>query len=96
MKIGEVTFHTLGVKRPPPSLVIHLKGVDSFTASAAAVYGPRTSPNLYVLGVAFVGHQERSYGGFLVVRSYDMMVAHDGRLSSASGYYRIGEVLSGR
>jgi hypothetical protein len=89
-------LHTLGAKRPPSSLVIHLKGVDIFTASAAAVYGPRTSPNLYVLSVAFVGHQERSYGGFLVARSYDMMVTHDGGLSSASGYYRRGEVLSGR
>ena len=79
-----------------PRLIIHLVGVDLSTALAQAVDGPRASLYLYVLGVAFVGHEERSYGGFLLACSYDMMVAHDGRLSSASGYYRRGEVLSGR
>jgi hypothetical protein len=38
-----------------PGLVIHLVGVDILTARAAAVDGPRTSLNLYVLGVALVG-----------------------------------------
>ncbi len=55
--IGEVTFHTLGVKRPLPSLVIHLKGVDIFTVPAAAIYGPWASLNLYVLSVALVGQR---------------------------------------
>src|SRR5215203_2513458 len=65
-------------------LVIHLVGVDLSTALAVAVDGPRTSLDLYLLGVTFVSHQERFYDGFLVVFFYNMVVVHDGCLSSVS------------
>jgi hypothetical protein len=42
-------------ERSLPGLVIDLVGVDVFTARAAAVDGPRTPLNLYILGVALVG-----------------------------------------
>jgi hypothetical protein len=69
-----------------PRLVIHLVGVDLSTALAVAVDGPRTSLDLYLLGVAFVSHIERFYGGFLGVFFYQMVV-HDRRLSSISGNF---------
>ena len=53
-----------------PRLVIHLVGVDLSTALAVAVDGPRTSLDLYLLDVPFVSHEERFYGGFLVVLFY--------------------------
>ena len=84
------------MKRPLPSLVIHLKGVDISEARGPSTAAARAVKNFYVLGVDFVGQEERFYGGFLVSCSYNMVVAHDGRLSSASGDYRRGEVLSGR
>jgi hypothetical protein len=75
-------------KRPLPGLVIHLVGVDLLTARAAAVDGPRTSLNLYVLGVAFVCLEERFYGRLLSAFFYHMVVVHeDGRLPSAFGYF---------
>jgi hypothetical protein len=52
--------------------------VDVFTARAAAVDGSLTSLNLYILRVAFVRQEERSYGGFLVAFFYHMVVIHDG------------------
>jgi hypothetical protein len=39
------------------------------------------------LGVALVSHEERFYDGFLVVFFYQMVVVHDGRLSSLSGTF---------
>src|SRR5215212_5655545 len=67
-----------------PRLVIHLVGVDLSTALAVAVDGPRTSMNLYLLDVPFVSHEERFYGGFLVLFFYQIVVVHDGGLSSVS------------
>ena len=72
---------------PAPSPVIHLVGMDVFTARAAAVDRPRTSLNLYILDVAFVCFEERTYDGFLVAFLYHVVVVHDGRLSSAFEYF---------
>jgi hypothetical protein len=68
-----------------PRLVIHLVGVDVFTAFAPAVDGPRTSLDFYLWCVTFVSREERSYGGFLIIFFYHMVVVHDERLSSVSG-----------
>jgi hypothetical protein len=70
-----------------PRLVIHLVGVDVSTAIAAAVDGPCTSRELYVLGVTFVSYEERFYGGLLVAFFYHMVVVHYERLASASGIF---------
>jgi hypothetical protein len=82
---------TLLPRRQPerllPRLVIHFVGVDLSTALAQAVDGPCTSLDLYLLGMAFVSHEERFYDGFLVVFFYQMVVVHDGRLSSFSGTF---------
>src|SRR5215213_6633666 len=68
-----------------PRLVIYLVGVDLSTALAVAVDGPRTSLDLYLLGVVtFVSHEERFYDGFLAVLFYHIVVVHDERLSSVS------------
>src|SRR5215203_7236413 len=89
-------------------LVIHLVGVDLSTALAVAVDGPRTSLDLYLLGVTFVSHQERFYGGFLLAFFYHMVVVHDRSFPLFPGPlvahrarrrcrdYRRGEVLSRR
>jgi hypothetical protein len=37
-----------------------------------------------VLGMTLVGYKERPYGGFLLAFFYHAVVAHDGRLGSAS------------
>ena len=106
---------TLLPRRQPerllPRLVIHLVGVDLSTALAVAVDGPRTSLDLYLLGVPFVSHEERLYGGFLLAFFYSMVDVHDGCLSSVSETFgvrfshrarwlcrdhRRSEVLSGR
>ena len=79
---------TLLPRRQPerllPRLVIHLASLDLSTALATAVDGPRTSLDLYLLDVPFVSHEERFYDGFLVVFFYNMVVVHDGYLSSVS------------
>ncbi len=61
--------------------------MDVFTARAAAVDRLRTSLNLYILDVAFVCFEERAYDGFLGAFLYHVVVVHDGRLSSAFGYF---------
>src|ERR687889_167325 len=70
-----------------PRPVIHLVGVDVLTALAVAVDGPRAPLYLYVLGVAFVSYEERSYGGFLGTFFYHLVVVHDGCLASAYGNF---------
>src|ERR671921_2199409 len=75
------------IERLLPRLVIHLVGVDVLTALAVAVDGPRAPLYLYVLGVAFVSYEERSYGGFLGTFFYHLVVVHDGCLASASGNF---------
>src|SRR5215212_577149 len=70
-------------ERPLPRLVIHLVGVDVLTTPAAAVNRPRTSLNLYLLGVTLVSYEEGTYGSFLGAFLYHVMVAHDGCLFSA-------------
>jgi hypothetical protein len=47
---------------------------------AAAEGRPRTPLNLYILGVAFVSFEERSYGGLLGAFFYHMVVSHHGHL----------------
>ena len=66
-----------------PRLVIHLVGVDVFTAFAPAVDGPRTSLDFYLWCVTFVSREERSYGGFLMAFFYHVVVAHDEHPASA-------------
>jgi hypothetical protein len=90
-RVNEASFYpppaTAAARALLPRLVIHLVGVDLSTALAAAVDGPRTSLDLYLLGVGFVSPEERFYGGFLIVFFYQMVVVHDGCLSSVSGNF---------
>jgi hypothetical protein len=73
------------IERLLSRLVIHFVGVDVVTALAVAVDGPRAPLYHYVLGVAFVSYEERSYGGFLGTFFYHLVMVHDGYLASASG-----------
>ena len=58
-------------------LVVHFAGANILTPCAPAVYGPLTTLNLYVLGVAFMGDEEGTYGGFLGPVFYHAVVARD-------------------
>ena len=48
------TARARGSEMPDPRRVMHLVGVEVFTTGAAEVDGPRTSLNLYIVGVDFV------------------------------------------
>jgi hypothetical protein len=59
-------------------LIIHFVCTNVLTPRTAAVYGPLTTLNLYVLGMTLVGDEERTYGGFLGSVFYHAVVARDG------------------
>lgn len=60
-----------------PRLIVHFVGANVLAPRAAAVYGPLTTLNLYVLGVALVGDEEGTYGGFLGSVFYHPVAARD-------------------